>query len=62
LELQKVQAKHAAETQRFEEESERLRQQAQEAIISAQKLADLEKVVQELQKPKPTFWQKLFGN
>lgn len=33
----------------------------QEAVLSAAKLADLEKVVQELQKPKPTFWQKIFG-
>lgn len=33
-----------------------------DAVINAAKLADLEKVVQELQKPKPTFWQKLLGN
>lgn len=32
-----------------------------EANQNASKLADLEKIVQELQKPKPTFWQKMFG-
>lgn len=32
-----------------------------EANQNASKLADLEKMVQELQKPKPTFWQKMFG-
>lgn len=36
-------------------------QKEQESNLSAAKLAELEKVVQELQKPKPTLWQKLFG-
>lgn len=43
------------------EENERLKQKAEEAVLSAGKLQELEKVVQELQKPKPGFWQKLFG-
>lgn len=34
---------------------------AEEATLSSEKLVDLEKTVQELQKPKPTFWQKFFG-
>lgn len=45
----------------LEAENTLLKQKAEEAILSATKLADLEKVVQELQKPKPTFWQKFFG-
>lgn len=61
LELQKVQAERAVDIQRYEEESDKLRQKAEEASITAQKLAELEKVVQELQKPKPTFWQKFWG-
>lgn len=43
------------------EENERLKKKAEEATLSAAKLEELEKVVQELQKPKPGFWQKVFG-
>lgn len=32
-----------------------------EANLNAAKLEELEKVVSELKKPKPTFWQKMFG-
>lgn len=49
------------EAQALEAENAILKQKAEEAALSAAKLADLEKVVQELQKPKPTFWQKIFG-
>jgi hypothetical protein len=49
------------EAKALEEENEHLRVKAEEAILSAAKLEELEKVVQELQKPKPSFWQKLFG-
>jgi hypothetical protein len=28
---------------------------------TAMKLAGLENIVQEMQKPKPSFWQKMFG-
>jgi hypothetical protein len=49
------------EAQALEAENALLKQKAEEAVLSAAKLADLEKVVQELQKPKPTFWQKMFG-
>lgn len=43
------------------EENERLKQKAEEAALSAAKLEELEKVVQDLRKPKPGFWQKFFG-
>ncbi len=46
----------------LEVENAQLKRKAEEAILSETKLAELEKVVQELQKPKPTFWQKIFGN
>jgi len=49
------------EAQALEAENALLKQKAEEAVLSAAKFADLEKVVQELQKPKPTFWQKIFG-
>ncbi|MBS0625000.1 MAG: hypothetical protein JSS32_03010 [Verrucomicrobia bacterium] len=49
------------EAMALEAENALLKQKAEEAAFSAAKLADLEKVVQELQKPKPTFWQKLWG-
>lgn len=43
------------------EENERLKQKAEEAIFSAAKLEELEKVVQELQKPKPSWLKRLFS-
>jgi len=49
------------EAKALEVENALLKQKAEEALLSAAKLADLEKVVLELQKPKPTFWQKVFG-
>lgn len=49
------------EAKALEAENALLKQKAEQAVLSAAKLADLEKVVQELQKPKPTFWQKFFG-
>ena len=52
---------HEEQARALGEENERLKQKAEEAVLSAGKLQELEKVVQELQKPKPSFWQKLFG-
>ena len=60
IQFNKVKEKEE-ETQALEAENALLKQKAEEAVLSAAKLADLEKVVQELQKPKPTFWQKLLG-
>ncbi|MBA4027168.1 MAG: hypothetical protein C0473_02900 [Cyanobacteria bacterium DS3.002] len=48
------------EAQALEAENVLLKQKADEAILSAAKLSDLEKVVQELKKPKPTWFQKFF--
>jgi hypothetical protein len=48
------------EAQALEAENVLLKQKAEEALLSAAKLADLEKVVQELQKPRPNWFQKLF--
>lgn len=43
-------------------ELQKLREQRElESSQNADKLAELERVVKELQKPKPGFWQKLFG-
>jgi hypothetical protein len=60
IQFNKVREKEE-EAQALEAENVFLKQKAEEAVLSAAKLADLEKVVQELQKPKPTFWQKFFG-
>lgn len=61
-EIQFAKAREQEEQARaLAEENERLKQKAEEAVLSAGKLQELEKVVQELQKPKPSFWQKLFG-
>lgn len=61
IQFNKVKEKEE-EAQALEAENALLKQKAEEAILSAAKLADLEKVVQELQKPKPGFWQKIFGS
>lgn len=61
IQFNKVKEKEE-EARALEAENALLKQKADEAILSAAKLADLEKVVQELQKPKPTFWQKVFGS
>jgi hypothetical protein len=61
-EIQFAKAKEREEEAKvLTEENERLKQKAEEAILSAAKLEELEKVVQELQKPKPGFWKKFFG-
>jgi hypothetical protein len=60
IQFNKVKEKEE-EAQALEAEDARLKQKAEEAVLSAAKLAELEKVVQDLQKPKPTFWQKMFG-
>lgn len=46
----------------LEQEKQALEIRAEEAYQTAQKLVELEKVVLELQKPKPSFWQKLLGS
>lgn len=48
------------ESKALEAEIALLKQKADEAILSAAKLAELEKVVQELQKPKPSWFQRWF--
>lgn len=49
------------EAKKLSEENESLKLKAEEAVLSASKLQELEKVVHELQKPKLGFWQKFFG-
>lgn len=44
----------------LEAENERLKQKAEEAVLSAAKLEQLEKEIQQLKQPKPSFWKKLF--
>lgn len=61
-ELQFARARDQEEqTKSLAEENEQLKQKAEEAVLSAAKLQELEKIVQELQQPKPGFWQKFFG-
>lgn len=60
IQFNKVKEKEE-EAQALEAENALLKQKADEAVLSAAKLADLEQVVHELKKPKPTFWQKFFG-
>lgn len=44
----------------LEAENARLKQKAEEAILSVAKLEQLEKEIQQLKQPKPSFWKKLF--
>lgn len=44
----------------LEAENERLKQKAEEAALSAARLEQLEKEIQQLKQPKPSFWKKLF--
>ncbi|MDR3631462.1 MAG: helix-turn-helix domain-containing protein [Desulfocapsaceae bacterium] len=60
IQFNKVKEKEE-EAKALEAENALLKQKADEAVLRAEKLADLEKEVQELKKPKPTFWQKLLG-
>ena len=59
IQFNKVKEKEE-EAQALEAENALLKQKAEEAAFSAAKLAELEKVVQELQKPKPNWFQKFF--
>ncbi len=52
--------KKAEETSFLEEENQQLKQKVAEAALTASKVAELEKRVEELQKPKG-FWHKFFG-
>lgn len=72
-ELEMLLAKEAAERAEIEDRASKLLSEATtellqlkkekeaDASFNAAKLADLEKVVQELQKPKASFWKKFFG-
>ena len=72
-ELEMLLAKEAAERAEIEDRASKLLSEATtellqlkkekeaDASFNAAKLADLEKVVQGLQKPKPSFWKKFFG-
>ena len=61
-ELQFARARDQEEqTKSLAEENQQIKQKAEEAVLSAAKLQELEKIVQELQQPKPGFWQKFFG-
>lgn len=44
----------------LEAENEKLKEKAKEATLSAAKLEQLEKEIQLLKQPKPSFWKKLF--
>ena len=44
----------------LEAENERLKQKAEEAMLSAARLEQLEKEIQQLKQPKPSFWKRLF--
>jgi len=60
IQFNKVKEKEE-EAQALEAENALLKQKAEEAVLSAAKLAELEERILEMQKPKPTFWQQLFG-
>jgi hypothetical protein len=45
----------------LEAENENLKQKAELASLSLEKLQSLERVVQDLQKPKPSWWKKWFA-
>ncbi len=53
-------AEKEAEAKALEAENEELKQKYEEAVLNATKLAELEKVVFELQKPKPSWFKRLF--
>ncbi len=59
IQFNKVKEKEE-EARALEAENAVLKQKSEEAVLSAAKLADLEKTVQELQKPKPSWFKKLF--
>jgi len=48
------------EARALEADNERLKQKVEEATLSAAKLEQLEKEIQQLKKPKPSIWQRLF--
>lgn len=48
------------EAQQLAAENDYLKQKAEEAALSLEKLQLLEKQIQDLQKPKPSWWQKWF--
>lgn len=48
------------EARALEADNARLKQKVEEATLSAAKLEQLEKEIQQLKQPKPSFWKKLF--
>ena len=60
IQFNKVKEKEE-EAKALEAENAILKQKSEEAALSAAKLAELEKVVHDLQKPKPSLWRKFFG-
>jgi len=59
--IQQFKADKEAEAKALEEENEQLRKKAEEAANLAADLQSLKSTVEELQKPKPSWWQKLFS-
>jgi hypothetical protein len=59
IQFNKVKEKEE-EAKALEAENEKLKLKAEEAVLSAKKLEELESRIIELQKPKPSWWQKLW--
>ena len=59
IQFNKVKEKEE-EAKALEAENVRLKLKAEEAVLSAKKLEELENRIIELQKPKPSWWQKLW--
>lgn len=59
IQFNKVKEKEE-EAKALEAENEKLKVKAEEAVLSAKKLEELEKQIIELQKPKPSWWRKLW--
>jgi hypothetical protein len=59
IQFNKVKEKEE-EAKALEAENEKLKLKAEEAVLSAKKLEELEKQILELQKPKPSWWRKLW--
>lgn len=59
IQFNKVKEKEE-EAKALEAENEKLKVKAEEAVLSAKKLEELENRIIELQKPKPSWWQKLW--
>lgn len=58
--IERLKVEKELEAKALELENEQLQKKVDEALLSAAKLEELERVVLELQKPKPTWFQKWF--